>query len=407
VSETFQLFPALEPTVDAALRESIIRFGVLVPVAKDQNGRILDGHQRSRIAVELGVKFRVDVHHVASDDEARDLAHTLNADRRQLSVEQRREVVAVLREQGHSLRAIAGAVGTTHVQVIRDLAGGTDVPPDTVRGKDGKLYKAKRTVVAAKSAGEAERAQTALAALDASALGVIDVKRAERLAREAEAGKRREQPPTPSTDQDIEIIHGDFATALGDVDLIGATIISDPPYPREHLPLWEQLAQFALDEGVSRLVLMTGQSILLDSIDAIRSAFNAPVDEYSGGGQRWQYRWCGAYLTPGPAARVWRANVSTAWKPILVFDLEHDERTFLTRDVFQSSGDDKQHHHWGQNAEGIAQLVETFTSPGDLVVDPFLGGGTTALVCRDLGRRFIGCDIDVDAVNATLDRLAA
>jgi len=33
-----------------------------------------------------------------------------------------------------------------------------------------------------------------------------------------------------------------------------------------------------------------------------------------------------------------------------------------------------------------------------LVVDPFLGSGTTALACLQLGRRFIGCDIDAGAV---------
>jgi DNA modification methylase len=40
------------------------------------------------------------------------------------------------------------------------------------------------------------------------------------------------------------------------------------------------------------------------------------------------------------------------------------------------------------------------------VVDPCLGGGTTAIVCRDLGRRFVGCDIDADAVLTAQERLS-
>lgn len=92
----------------------------------------------------------------------REIAATLNTDRRQLTAEQRREIVATLREQGHSLRAIAGAVGVSHPTVIDDLAGGKDLPPDEVTGRDGKRYPSKRpTLVAAKDERQAERAQQA------------------------------------------------------------------------------------------------------------------------------------------------------------------------------------------------------------------------------------------------------
>jgi ParB-like chromosome segregation protein Spo0J len=66
---TFQLFDALPAHVEDALRVSIERFGVLVPVAKDQHGNMIDGHHRARIADALGVRYRVDVMTVADDDE--------------------------------------------------------------------------------------------------------------------------------------------------------------------------------------------------------------------------------------------------------------------------------------------------------------------------------------------------
>lgn len=53
----------------------------------------------------------------------------------------------------------------------------------------------------------------------------------------------------------------------------------------------------------------------------------------------------------------------------------------------------------------MATLVERLTKPSALVVDPFLGGGTTAVVCRDLGRRFIGCDIDAAHVATSRERV--
>jgi ParB-like chromosome segregation protein Spo0J len=42
-----QLFPPLAPEIEAALRASIEQFGVIVPVVQDQNGNLIDGHNRA------------------------------------------------------------------------------------------------------------------------------------------------------------------------------------------------------------------------------------------------------------------------------------------------------------------------------------------------------------------------
>jgi len=36
------------------------------------------------------------------------------------------------------------------------------------------------------------------------------------------------------------------------------------------------------------------------------------------------------------------------------------------------------------------------SAPGDVVLDPFMGSGTTAAVAIQHGRRFIGCELNAD-----------
>lgn len=45
------------------------------------------------------------------------------------------------------------------------------------------------------------------------------------------------------------------------------------------------------------------------------------------------------------------------------------------------------------------------SEPGDIVLDPFMGSGTTAQVAEQLGRQWIGCEINPDYVALQADRL--
>lgn len=54
----------------------------------------------------------------------------------------------------------------------------------------------------------------------------------------------------------------------------------------------------------------------------------------------------------------------------------------------------------------MERIVKLFTNPGDIILDPFIGSGTTAVAARNLSRHFIGCDISADYVRIARDRLA-
>ncbi len=64
--------------------------------------------------------------------------------------------------------------------------------------------------------------------------------------------------------------------------------------------------------------------------------------------------------------------------------------------------------HSTQKPEALLRMVvEASTNPGDLVLDPFVGVGTTAAVCKKLGRRCVGIELEEGYVAIARERLAA
>ena len=52
----------------------------------------------------------------------------------------------------------------------------------------------------------------------------------------------------------------------------------------------------------------------------------------------------------------------------------------------------------------LKRIINATTRPGDLVLDCFLGSGTSAAVAHKLGRRWIGCDLGYGAVQTARRR---
>lgn len=412
----FQLFDALPAHIEDALRASIERFGVLVPVTVDQHGAVLDGHHRKRIAEELGVPYDRLVRHCADDDERREIAHTLNADRRQLTGEELRQAVLHLAQwRDHH------GVGLSNVQIAETLrvdektvrneldratSEGSEVDrPDRVRGKDGKERPSRRPQVIARDDREQQRAQAALEIVpDVPASRTLDVKELHRLARDAERERRALDAAAvsiaaarPAVASDVEVQSGQWwqlgehllycgdSTDRAFIDRAkgAAFAFADPPYNAGKAE-WDHGFEWRHDY----LTEVADVAAVTPGISAVADFFAATAMPY-----RWSMSaWITNGMTRGALGFgnwIYVALFSTAGS------LHRNAQDHL-RITVDSSTTGETVHESRKPAGLLVELLHLFTATGDTVVDPFLGSGTTLFAAEKTGRRCVGAEINPD-----------
>jgi DNA modification methylase len=65
----------------------------------------------------------------------------------------------------------------------------------------------------------------------------------------------------------------------------------------------------------------------------------------------------------------------------------------------------KDQHPTEKPVELMARFIKYHTEKNDIVLDPFLGSGTTAVACKLLNRRFIGIEISPEYCKIAQDRV--
>ncbi len=65
----------------------------------------------------------------------------------------------------------------------------------------------------------------------------------------------------------------------------------------------------------------------------------------------------------------------------------------------------KTEHPTEKPLELIRLMVQVGSHEGDLVVDPFMGSGTTAVACKELGRNFLGFELEPEYIEMAENRL--
>lgn len=177
-------------------------------------------------------------------------------------------------------------------------------------------------------------------------------------------------------------------------------IITDPPYAKEYLPCYEELAALAdyvLKPG-GGLLFMTGHKTQYP-------VFNI-MAEYKSLRHHWTLCY---YMHGGTVGIPYHRIGRIGWKPIMMYTKERYGGEAFS-DVVVSPKQRKQdysyHPTWQQSVGGFDSILKAFAFPSDVVLDPFNGGGTTGVAALNRGCTYIGSDIDAELVHKSRLRLA-
>ena len=194
---------------------------------------------------------------------------------------------------------------------------------------------------------------------------------------------------------DWQVITGDCLEVMATLDAGSVdAVVTDPPYPREFEHLYGATAQEA------RRVLRVGGSFLTLCGHYQLARILPDMAEHL------KYRWIIRMEQPGSNARMAMGIIAT-WKPMLWFVNEKLSPARVVTDACVSRKRSKDSGHpWEQGLNYALWGIENLTNPGDLVLDPFCGSGTTGVACVQTGRRFIGIEIDPGYADIARARIA-
>ena len=165
-------------------------------------------------------------------------------------------------------------------------------------------------------------------------------------------------------------------------------VVTDPPYGCGKAD-WDDdfpTAWYVQAKRIARTVLIiTGSCGLRDSVALVGTDF---VDVIAGRNLNG--------MTRGPLGfGNWLAAVVAGDKP-------RQGVNFLEFAVVGEMPD----HPSPKPLQYMVRLMARVTDEGDLIFDPFMGSGTTAVAAKKLGRHYFGCDISEDYVKMARERVA-
>ncbi len=185
--------------------------------------------------------------------------------------------------------------------------------------------------------------------------------------------------------EDVELYNADFRDVLPKLaaDSIGM-IFTDPPYAKEYSHLYRDMAD------LTRPIAKQGASLI-----TYIGHYAAPlILDYFSRFHEWRYWWLIAIDQRHSGGRMEMIGkyVRIHWKPMLWFVKGGRATNNFVDDMIDSMAPSKDLHEWEQSENVAEHYIEMLSQPGDWILDPFMGSGTTAIAALKLGRRFVGIE---------------
>jgi hypothetical protein len=375
-----------------ALAQKIADFGLFHPIVVNRNNELMVGHRRLEAAKALGWdKVPVTVNDQAGVVDAELAENAFRKDYLPSEIDAIRRTIEPLEQAAARERQVGGLNrGQQRAPVVENFHNGkTRDKVAAFVGVSGRTLDKIKDVCEAAEA-EPERFGSLVAHMDRT--GKVHQAYAELRRIQIE-----ESEALPAEGVEAEVIVGDFrieghAVADSSVDLI----FTEPPYARKFVPLFGDLTQFAartLIDGGS-LVTYFGTRALPDVL-----ALMTP---------HLRYHWLPAVtLTGGKRTIPGKAvGVQVGYKPLLWFTKGERRTSTIVADLIKSErGNKVSGHEWAQGTHEALYYIGKLSRKGSLIVDPFLGSGTTAVAALKAGRRFVGFEINPETARKAEARI--
>ncbi|MFW6002759.1 MAG: DNA-methyltransferase [archaeon] len=125
-----------------------------------------------------------------------------------------------------------------------------------------------------------------------------------------------------------------------------------------------------------------------------------------------QVRHIGAWVKNNPAPQARKVKWMNGMENFLIATVNHGTGHHFNYELGQSPDYfnhvvNYEHLHPTQKPlELFKWIINYWSFEGDMILDPFIGSGTTAVACIELNRNFIGYEIDEEYYNVALKRLS-
>jgi site-specific DNA-methyltransferase (adenine-specific) len=256
---------------------------------------------------------------------------------------------------------------------------------------------------------------------------------------------RRIAAPTVETDN-YQLFHGNCFDVLSTFGVKAAAIITDMPYGNINA-FWDQKPPLTrLWKAIDRLTIPTANFIFFSCGRFTHELYNSNPDWY-----RYDLVWCKSKSVGFPNSNLMQLrdheSLSVFGRPghkkqatynaVKVFNKRNVGKRFgggigssgdgssvygKIKPVVETISDGWMHpgsviccagdahgnnqFHSTQKPIALMQwLIESYTNPGDLIIDPFMGSGSTGVAAIRCGRRFIGIELNRKFFEASVNRI--